>query len=110
MTVIAPPVRPSEPAPPSPCVVQEIKPSPDLWQSDWSLHQDDSDREGRRGPRREDASEEPLALEDQPPEGCNSFRLWISSEALGEVWTALLGQRASQEYLMESWSHSLRLN
>jgi hypothetical protein len=94
----------------SPSVVQEIKPSPDLWQSDWSLHQDDSQREGRRGPAREEALEESTPLEDQPPEGCNSFRLWISSEALGEVWTAILGQRASQEYLMESWTRCLQLN
>ena len=110
MTVIAPPARTPEPTPPSPGVVQEIKPSPDLWQSDWSLHQDDSEREGRQGRRREEFFEEDAGLEDHAPEGCNSFRLWISSEALGEVWTALLGQRASQEYLMESWSSCLRLN
>jgi len=107
---MAPPARPAECTPLTPSMVHEIKPSPGLWQSDWSLHQDNRQPKGRGGCIREESIEDEASLQDVAPEGCNSFRLWISSEALGEVWTALLGQRASQEYLMESWSSCLRFN
>jgi hypothetical protein len=86
-------------------VVTEIAPSSDPWQASWySWHESESPDRSDRNPRRQQQSPPDLS------QGCSNFRTLLSSEALGEVWSDLLGQTSAQDYVIESWTQLLHLN
>ncbi len=86
-----------------PQTVTEVSPASDSWQANWSAWRDlEGERQGQGRPR---APRAPV-----PQSGCTNLRTLLSSESLGEVWEAMLGQSSSQTHVIDCWTQLLRLN
>ncbi|MBX3167259.1 MAG: hypothetical protein KF760_07595 [Candidatus Eremiobacteraeota bacterium] len=84
-----------------PQMVMEVSPASDSWQASWSAW---------RYPEEERGQGQGRSGGTAAQTGCTNLRTLLSSESLGEVWEAMLGQTSSQDLVIDSWTQLLRLN
>lgn len=89
-----------------PQTVTEVSPAGDSWQAGWSAWRYPDEERRPQGPSQGRGSFQAAPFQG----GCTNLRTLLSSESLGEVWEAMLGQTSSQELVIDGWTQLLRLN